>query len=167
MARESNLFCLAWFLTKLIFTWVSSFLSASSLPLGGTFEYLIIYQGHFPVAFPSDFTSRKYRTNSQPEAITAPIVAIQRNVNLHIKMCLYTHVSGFGFCICYYNFKDYLVYFLQGKSLTCPLRPGFLLLPAHVKKMPFYICRKQVVVVITIPALWNLSKVIGLRIPLL
>lgn len=115
----------------------------------------------------SDFTSRKYRTNSQPEVITAPIVAIQRNINLHIKIRLCTHVSGFWFCMCYYNFKDYLVYFLQGSSLTCPLRPGFLLLPVRVKKMPFYICRKQVVVVITILALWNLSKVIGLRIPFL
>lgn len=107
------------------------------LPPRGIFEYLItMYQGGFPIGFPflTDSTSREFRTNSQPDAITAPMVAIERKVNLNEKICLCTEVSSFWLCMCCYNFKDYLVYFLQVNSLTCPLRPGFLLLPAHVKK---------------------------------
>ena len=71
--------------------------------------------------------------HSQPEGITAPIVAMKRKVNLNVKICLCTEGPSFWLCMCCYNFKDYLVYSLQVNSLTRPLRPGFLLLPVHVK----------------------------------
>lgn len=35
-------------------------------------------------------------------------------LNLNMKIHLCTEVSSIWLCMCYYNFKDYLVYFLQG-----------------------------------------------------
>lgn len=107
------------------------------LPPTGVFEHpFTMHQGGYPMGFPflMDFTSKEFRTNSQPNAIAAPMVAIERKVNLNEKICLCTQVSSFWLWMCCYDFKDYLVYFLQVNSPTCPLRPGFLLLPAHVKK---------------------------------